>query len=75
MRSQTETEEVVAAVARDFYPEYMVDADGRPGGFGIDLINEVAKRAGALTMRVRNLVRPMAASSAGPVGNKLNGLA
>ena len=51
--TQTETEEVVAAVARDFYPEYVVDADGRPGGFGIDLINEVAKRAGlSVTYRV-----------------------
>ena len=45
--AQAEPEEVVGAVARDFYPEYVVDADGRPGGFGIDLMNEVAKRAGS----------------------------
>jgi polar amino acid transport system substrate-binding protein len=44
--AQAETREVVAAVARDFYPEYVVDADGRPGGFSIDLMNAVAKRAG-----------------------------
>ena len=51
--AQAEPEEVVAAVARDFYPEYVVDADGRPGGFGIDLMNEVAKRAGlSVTYRV-----------------------
>ena len=31
--AQAETKEVVAAVARDFYPEYVVDAEGRPGGF------------------------------------------
>ena len=51
--AQAEPEEVVAAVARDFYPEYVVDADGRPGGFGIDLMNAVAKRAGlSVTYRV-----------------------
>ena len=51
--AQAETKEVVAAVARDFYPEYVVDADGRPGGFGIDLMNAVAKRAGlSVTYRV-----------------------
>src|SRR5512132_3028047 len=51
--AQTETEEVVAAVAHDFYPEYMVDADGHPGGFAIDLMNAVAKRAGlSVTYRV-----------------------
>ena len=41
--AQAETKEVVAAVTHDFYPEYMVDADGRPGGFAIDMMNEVAK--------------------------------
>ena len=51
--AQAETKEVVAAVARDFYPEYVVDADGHPGGFGIDLMNAVAKRAGlSVTYRV-----------------------
>jgi len=51
--AQTETGEVVAAVAHDFYPEYMVDADGHPGGFAIDLMNAVAKRAGlSVTYRV-----------------------
>ena len=50
---QAEPEEVVGAAARDFYPEYVVDADGRPGGFGIDLMNAVAKRAGlSVTYRV-----------------------
>ena len=29
--ARAETKEVVAAVARDFYPEYIADADGRPG--------------------------------------------
>ena len=51
--AQAETKELVAAVARDFYPEYVVDADGRPGGFGIDLMNAAAKRAGlTVTYRV-----------------------
>ena len=50
---RAETEEVVVAVARDFYPEYAIDADGHPGGFGIDLMNAVAKRAGlSVTYRV-----------------------
>jgi ABC-type amino acid transport substrate-binding protein len=48
-----EVEEVVAAVARDFYPEYVVDADGRPSGSAIDLMNAVASRAGlSVTYRV-----------------------
>ena len=51
--AQAETKEVVAAVARDFYPEYVIDADGHPGGSGIDLMNAVAKRAGlSVTYRV-----------------------
>src|SRR5512132_2009694 len=51
--AQAETKEVVAAVARDFYPEYVVDADGRPAGLGIDLMNATAKRAGlSVTYRV-----------------------
>jgi PAS domain S-box-containing protein len=51
--ARAEPKEVVAAVARDFYPEYMVDVDGQPGGFGIDLMNAVAKRAGlSVTYRV-----------------------
>ncbi len=51
--AQAETGEVVAAVAHDFYPEYMVDADGHPGGFAIDLMNAVTKRAGlSVTYRV-----------------------
>ena len=51
--AQAETKEVVAAVAHDFYPEYVVDADGRPGGFAIDMMNAVAKRAGlSVTYRV-----------------------
>ncbi|MFO1152723.1 MAG: PAS domain S-box protein [Rhodospirillales bacterium] len=43
---RAETEEVVVGVARDFYPEYMVEADGRPGGFALDIMNDLAKRAG-----------------------------
>ena len=43
--ARAEPAELVAAVALDFYPEYVVDADGRPGGFAIDLMNAVAKRA------------------------------
>ena len=43
--SRAEPQEVVAAVARGFYPEYMIDAEGHPSGFGIDLMNAVAKRA------------------------------
>jgi ABC-type amino acid transport substrate-binding protein len=51
--ARAEPEEVVAAVARDFYPEYMVDVDGHPGGFAIDLMNSMAKRAGlSVTYRV-----------------------
>ena len=41
-----ETEPVIVGVPRDFYPEYAIDADGHPGGSGIDLMNAVAKRAG-----------------------------
>jgi two-component system, cell cycle sensor histidine kinase and response regulator CckA len=51
--AQAQTKGVVAAVAHDFYPEYMVAADGDPGGFAIDLMNAVAKRAGlSVTYRV-----------------------
>ena len=35
-----EREEVVAAVAQDFYPEYVVGANGRPGGFAIDMMEK-----------------------------------
>ena len=45
-RGTGRNQEVVAAVAHDFYPEYMVDADGHPGGFAIDLMNAVTKRPG-----------------------------
>jgi ABC-type amino acid transport substrate-binding protein len=52
-RRRPKPKEVVAAVTHDFYPEYMVDADGRPRGFAIDMMNEVAKRAGlSATYRV-----------------------
>jgi hypothetical protein len=44
--ARAEMEEVVAAVARDFYPEYVIDADGHPGGSSTDLMNALAKRAG-----------------------------
>src|SRR5512147_759663 len=51
--ARADMQEVVAAVARDFYPEYVIDADGHPGGFAIDLMNAVAKRAGlSVTYRV-----------------------
>jgi ABC-type amino acid transport substrate-binding protein len=51
--AQAEPEEVVAAVARDFYPEYVIEADGHPGGSSTDLMDAVAKRAGlSVTYRV-----------------------
>jgi ABC-type amino acid transport substrate-binding protein len=51
--ARAEPEEVIAAVARDFYPEYVIEADGHPGGSSIDLMDAVAKRAGlSVTYRV-----------------------
>ena len=51
--ARAEMQEVVAAVARDFYPEYVIDANGHPGGSSTDLMNAVAKRAGlSVTYRV-----------------------
>ena len=44
--SRADTEPVVAAVAYDLYPEYLVDTDGRPGGFAIEMMDALAKRAG-----------------------------
>ena len=51
--SQAETEPVTVGVPRDFYPEYAIDAEDRPEGFGVDVMNAVAKRAGlSVTYRV-----------------------
>src|SRR5512147_1871725 len=51
--ARADMQEVVAAVARDFYPEYVIEADGHPGGSSTDLMNAVAKRAGlSVTYRV-----------------------
>ena len=48
-----ETEPVIVGVPRDFYPEYAIDAEDRPEGFGVDVMNAVAKRAGlSVTYRV-----------------------
>ena len=51
--SQAETEPVIVGVPRDFYPEYAIGPDDRPGGFGVDVMNAVAKRAGlSVTYRI-----------------------
>ena len=51
--AQTGTESVIVGVPRDFYPEYAIGTDDRPEGFGIDVMNAVAKRAGlSVTYRV-----------------------
>lgn len=48
-----EAEPVTVGVPHDLYPEYAISADDRPGGFGVDVINAVAKRAGlSVTYRV-----------------------
>jgi|GEM_PF-2421897 len=39
-------EEITAAVPRFFPPQYLVNSDGKPGGFAIEVMNEVAHRAG-----------------------------
>ncbi len=44
--------ELVAAVPRDFPPHYQLDADADPTGFAIEVMNDVARRAG-LTVRYR----------------------
>src|SRR5512132_3215879 len=50
---QAETEPVIVGVPRDFYPEYAIGPDDRPEGFGVDVMNAVAKRAGlSVTYRV-----------------------
>jgi PAS domain S-box-containing protein len=41
---------VTVGVLRDWPPEYSLDSQGRPQGFAIDVMNEVARRAG-LTVR------------------------
>src|SRR5512132_3814584 len=51
--SQAETEPVIVGVPRDFYPEYTIGPDDRPGGFGVDVMNAVAKGAGlSVTYRI-----------------------
>src|SRR5512147_2610219 len=51
--ARAKTEPVIVGVPRDFYPEYAIGPDDRPGGFGVDVINAVAKRAGlSVTYRV-----------------------
>ena len=44
--ARAEMPQVVAAVAHDLYPEYLVDTAGRPGGFAIEIMDALAKRAG-----------------------------
>ena len=51
--ARAQTEPVIVGVPRDFYPEYAIGADDRPEGFGVDVMNAVAKRAGlSVTYRV-----------------------
>ena len=51
--ARAETEPVIVGVPRDFYPEYAIGPDDRPEGFGVDVMNAVAKRAGlSVTYRV-----------------------
>jgi len=37
---------VIAVVPRDWPPQYSLDDEGRPAGFAIDVMNEIAARAG-----------------------------
>ncbi|MDA1100958.1 MAG: PAS domain S-box protein [Proteobacteria bacterium] len=37
---------VIAAVPRSWPPQYSTDEDGNPAGFAIDVMNEIAERAG-----------------------------
>ena len=47
--------EVVAGVPRFWPPQYSVDENGRPTGFAIDVMNEIAARAGVrVTYRVKD---------------------
>ncbi len=39
-------ESIKAIVLKNFPPQYMTDKDGKPTGFAIEMIEEVAKRAG-----------------------------
>ena len=51
--ARADTEPVIVGVPRDFYPEYAIGPDDRPEGFGVDVMNAVAKRAGlSVTYRV-----------------------
>ena len=50
----TELLDITAAVPRKFPPHYNVDEDGRPIGFAIDIMDEVAALAG---MRITYLVK------------------
>ena len=44
--ARAETETVTVGVPRDFYPEYAIGPDDRPAGFGVDVMNAVARRRG-----------------------------
>ncbi|MDP6390113.1 MAG: transporter substrate-binding domain-containing protein, partial [Alphaproteobacteria bacterium] len=45
--------EIIAAVPRSWPPQYSVDENGKPVGFAIDVMEEIATRAG---MRVRYVI-------------------
>ena len=47
--------ELIAAVPRDFPPQYQLDESGRPAGFAIDVMEAVAGRTG---VKVRYRVEP-----------------
>lgn len=50
-----ETLEVVAAIPRHFPPQYVLDDQGRPGGFAIEVIEAVAPEVGVkVTYRIKD---------------------
>lgn len=66
MAQEPPPREVTAAIPRHFPPQYHLDEKGRPGGFAIEVMEEVAKRAN-LHVRYRvekNWVDVMAAVKA-----------
>lgn len=46
---------VTAVIPADFAPHYLIDKDGNPTGFAVEVFNEVAKIAG---LKVRYLIKP-----------------
>jgi ABC-type amino acid transport substrate-binding protein len=40
------TRTIISSTAKDFPPYYVIDKSGKPGGFAVEVLNEVAKRAG-----------------------------